>query len=67
MDKDNHNNQYKYMVTFRYHSGIAAEEFSDLNKAIEYFWSIRYKAYSIIKCDAKTNIPIENINTGVKV
>lgn len=67
MDIDNNNNQYKYMVTFRYHSGIGVQEFNDLQEAIEYFWSIRYKAYSIIKCDAKTNNPIENINTGVKV
>lgn len=52
--------KYKFAVTYRYKVGIGSQLFDSFETAYEFFWSIRYKAYSIIKCDFSGK-PLEHI------
>lgn len=66
---DNTNKKYKYAVTYRFRSNIGSAIFDTFDEAFEYFWSIRYKAYSVYKVDALTNDIIEDLTDvkGIKV
>lgn len=55
--------KYKYLVTYKSFNNVAVQEFDNAEDAIEFFWSIRYKAYAIYKVDVLTNSLIEEVKT----